>query len=282
MPDIATGASVRDGVATMESMRPPDETVRAPDGTPIAFSRSGSGPPLVLLHGSSGDHTSFRFVAPLLEDRFTVVVVDRRGRGASGDSPGAYRIDQEFADVAAIVDAIGGPVDVFGHSYGGTVALGAALLSSNLRRLVVYEADPGIPSLDDPIGARLEALDAAGDREGIVELVMTEFMGFRADELAAYRVSLVWPARVASAHTVLREIRAEGAWRPDPAAFAARALPALLLAGSESGGAERLGTQAVHDLLPGSTVVVLEGHGHGATLTAPEVVAAEVARFLMG
>jgi pimeloyl-ACP methyl ester carboxylesterase len=61
------------------------------------------------------------------------------GRGESGDSTNDYAIEQEFADIAAIVDSLAQPADLFGHSYGATVALGAASLARNLRRLILYQ-----------------------------------------------------------------------------------------------------------------------------------------------
>src|SRR5687768_6369257 len=113
------------------------------DGTPIAYRRSGEGPALVLVHGTAADHTRWQSILPALEERFTVYAIDRRGRGGSGDAP-TYAIEHEFEDVAAMVDAISGPVSLLGHSYGALCALEAALRTDNVRRLVLYE--PPIPT----------------------------------------------------------------------------------------------------------------------------------------
>ena len=78
---------------------------------------------------------------PAFEERFSVLAVDRRGRGESSDSDG-YEIEREFEDVAAVVDSLGESVNLLGHSYGALVALEAALLTENVRKLVLY--DPGI------------------------------------------------------------------------------------------------------------------------------------------
>ena len=61
--------------------------VTSADGTRIRFWTSGDGPPMVMVHGAMADHTTLALVAPLLEPRFTVHALDRRGRGASGDAP---------------------------------------------------------------------------------------------------------------------------------------------------------------------------------------------------
>ncbi|MCI0730931.1 MAG: alpha/beta fold hydrolase, partial [Chloroflexi bacterium] len=62
------------------------ETILSPDGTPIAYERSGAGAPLVLVHGTSAAHTRWAPIRPALEAHFTVYAVDRRGRGGSGDA----------------------------------------------------------------------------------------------------------------------------------------------------------------------------------------------------
>ena len=99
----------------------------------IAYRRSGEGPPLVLVHGTAADHSRWRPVLPALEERFTVHAIDRRGRGGSGDSDG-YAVEREFEDIAAMVDSLGESVNVLGHSYGGLLALEAALLTRNVRQ----------------------------------------------------------------------------------------------------------------------------------------------------
>ncbi|MGQ0717851.1 MAG: alpha/beta fold hydrolase [Pseudonocardiales bacterium] len=93
--------------------------VRSKDGTSIAYEKFGAGQPFVLVHGGISDRTYWAPVVPALAQRCTVLTVDRRGRGASGDAA-SYAIDREFEDVAAVVDAIGEPVHLLlGHSYGG-------------------------------------------------------------------------------------------------------------------------------------------------------------------
>ena len=70
--------------------------------------------------------TRFASFRPRLEDQFTVTTMDRRGRGHSGDNP-VYAIEREFEDVVAVVNAVGAPTLLFGHSYGAVCALGAAM-----------------------------------------------------------------------------------------------------------------------------------------------------------
>ena len=78
-------------------------TTTSRDGTRIAYWAGGQGPALVLVHGTTADHSRWETVLPLLEPEATVYTMDRRGRGQSGDAAD-YRIEDEGADVAAVVD----------------------------------------------------------------------------------------------------------------------------------------------------------------------------------
>ena len=143
------------------------------DGTEIAYWTGGDGPPLLLVHGTGGVHERFAPLLPYLVPHATVHVMDRRGRGASGDAP-VYALEREHEDVAAVVDAIaaasGSSVDVYGHSYGGECVFGAALLTDNIRRAVLYEGWPPVTPekvyFPRDVEERLDRLVAAGDRDG--------------------------------------------------------------------------------------------------------------------
>jgi pimeloyl-ACP methyl ester carboxylesterase len=216
------GPPVADATAVLEY-------VTSNDGTRIAYRRSGEGPPLVLVHGTTSAHWSFRLLLPTLVDRFAVYAVDRRGRGESGDR-GDYAIEREFEDVAAIVDSIEEPASLFGHSYGATVALGAALVAHNLHRLVLYEPAPGISGVPSADLERIENLVARDEREEAVVHAFRVF-GLTPEELEQMRASPTWSTRIAAAHTVAREVRAEEAYRVEPELFRDLATPALLLLG---------------------------------------------------
>lgn len=260
----------------------------SPDGTRIAWFRSGTGPPVVLVHGATADHTAWRTVAPRLGRSHTLYAIDRRGRGASDDTP-PYAIAREYEDVAAVVDAVARAerkaVDVIGHSYGGRVGLGAALLTQNARRLVVYEGAPapeGRSFHGEGVMARLEALAAADDREGLLTDFLGTVIGMTPDELTAYRESPTWATRVEAAPTLVREMWAEAAEEAGPERYAAIRIPVLQLIGGESGPLFTDGTWALDRLLPDGRVVVIPGAKHAAHHTHPERFVAEVLAFLDG
>src|SRR5215510_3497798 len=117
-------------------------TVRSKDGTPIAFDRSGTGPPLVIVDGALCYRASgpSKPLAALLTDRYTVFTYDRRGRGDSGDTK-PYLIDREIEDLDALIREAGGSAFVYGISSGAALALEAAIaLGDKIKKLAMYEA----------------------------------------------------------------------------------------------------------------------------------------------
>jgi pimeloyl-ACP methyl ester carboxylesterase len=225
-------------------------------------------------------------VGPRLGRWFTVHAIDRRGRGASGDTL-PYAIEREFEDVAAVAETLaaesGGPVPVFGHSYGGRCALGAALLGPAVARIICYEGAPAPPgrSYDpDETRIRLRARLAAGDLDGLLSDFMRHVVGISAAELAAYQADPIWPVRVAAAGTIPRELDAE----VDPAASLERLgavqQPVLQLLGSESRPIFGEAETALNDRLADGRIVEINGARHAAHHTHPDAVVAAVRTFL--
>jgi pimeloyl-ACP methyl ester carboxylesterase len=255
--------------------------VRSTDGTPIAVWVEGEGPPLVLVHGSIADHTTLEPLVAALRDGTTTFSLDRRGFGASGDAPG-YTIERDFEDVAAVVEAVadrvGGPVALWGHSYGANAAMGGAALSRRVSHLVLYEPSLGLPYPPGSIDA-IEAALARGDREAAIVGVLVDILELSDDEVAAMRATPLWPVRLAAAPTIPRECRAEEGWVYRPGQFAGIESPTLLLAGSDSVPVVAEATRRAAAAIPGARDRVLDGHAHFAHKTDPAMVAAIVRSF---
>jgi pimeloyl-ACP methyl ester carboxylesterase len=265
------------------------ESIASADGTRIAWWRSGEGPPLLLIHGATADHTTtWRYVRADLERRFTLHAMDRRGRGGSGDAA-EYALAREAEDVAAVVDAIhaevGAEVNVLGHSYGGLCALEAARLTSNMRRLVLYEGVylRGADSCDPRVLDRLEALLAAGDVEGMLVAMFRELVEMPPDEFEVVRANReAWAVRIANAPTLPRELRATVEYDFDAGRFTEMRTPTVLLVGEESPPREMESAIGVADGLPDGRVVVLPGQQHAAMYAAPDLFVEVVTRSLAG
>jgi len=265
--------------------------VGAPDGVQIAVFRSGDGPPLVLVHGATADHTTWRTSGPLLAARHALHAIDRRGRGASSDGePGTpYAIEREFDDLAAVVDAVaaeaGRPVDVVGHSYGGRIGLGAALRTANLRRLVSYEGAPpaeghGYQDADAGTVQRVERLVAAGRRDEALATFMRDIVGMPEPELAAFRADPIWPRRAAAIDTTIRELHAETSPAGSLATLGSVRQPVLQILGGASTAPFAQATAALDARLRNGRVVTIAGARRAAHHTHASEFVAAIEAFL--
>jgi len=257
------------------------ETVTSADGTRIAFWRTGSGPPLVLVHGGLCDHYAWYYVTPLLERHFTVYTFDRRGRGGSGDTQ-PYAPEREREDLAAILQAIGEPAHLLGHSAGGILALQTAERARDLLSLILYE--PGFivagtrePPAPDVLAAMLSRL-AAGDREGAMRIAMRESVGASETEIAALSSLPGWTRLLAVADAIPNDW---ALWQEPFIAGNVREMrtPTLMLVGSQSPQWLRQGTEAILAALPNARKVVFSGQGHSAMFTVPQLFAQAVIEF---
>jgi pimeloyl-ACP methyl ester carboxylesterase len=258
-------------------------TVTSKDGTSIAYWKTGEGPPLLLVHGTTADHsTTWRFVLPDLEKKFTVCAMDRRGRGSSGDGP-EYHLQREAEDVAAVIDAVGKSVHVLGHSYGALCAFEASLLTQNIHKMILYEGvslnrenaySPGFIE-------KLEKMLKAGETESMLITMFSELVGMPAEEIEMLRSQReAWDRRQKNATTMPRELKVDSEYTFVPERFKRMQTPTLLLVGGESPPRELENARAVADTLPNARVRVLEGQQHAAMYTVPDVFVNEVNRFL--
>jgi len=253
--------------------------VTSRDGTRIAVWIYGAGPPLVLVHGTFVDHTSWGLVVPFLIERCTVYAVDRRGREASGDSD-RYSVEADAQDVVAVVDSVGSPVSLFGHSLGGLVALEAALDTDEVERLILYEPSTG-GNARPGIIERLEEMLRKDDREGLLISALREVAGMSGDQIEQLRSLPTWPVQLAAAHTVPRELRAGAGYRFNANRFARLDTPTLLLRGEfDPAGWVEGSIAAVGNALPNARLRTLAGQAHVAQMTAPSVLADEVLGFM--
>ncbi len=257
------------------------ELISSSDGTPIACWHSGAGKPLLLVHGTSGDHLAWAPVLPALERHFSVWTMDRRGRGRSGDA-NSYAFERECEDIARVVDGIGGTVHLLGHSFGGLCALEAALLTANIGGLILYE--PSISLADSVWSAELDAtmqtLLKAGNPEEVLLLFFRDIVKAPPHEIAAMQGGPGWPGRIAAAHTIPRELESIDRYNFDPARFHALQVSTMLLLGGDSPPRRHRIAEKLHQALPFNQIKLLQGQQHSAMRTAPDLFVHAVTEFL--
>ena len=246
---------------------PTVHTVLSSDGTSIAYENEGNGQPLILLHGGSGTRRAWDTLRPHLVNDFDLYVPDRRGRGDSSDGDD-YSLAREVADLRALVDAVSGAPTVFGHSFGGLVALTAAP-EITIDRLVLYEPPVLVGEhSEDDLAARMEARLEAGQRQDAMQLFIEE-NGSVSDV-----TQLPWWPEEANFHlteTVIRENYEVEAFNVSD--IPTIDVPTVLLTGERSADHLRAGVTALDDHLDESQLIEIKNVGHVATETAPEKLA---------
>jgi pimeloyl-ACP methyl ester carboxylesterase len=254
--------------------------VPSKDGTSIAVECAGAGPNLVIVHGGIGDRGRWKPLFPFLASHFTVCAMDRRGRGASGDSAD-YSLQKEAEDVAAVANSRSGTVFVLGHSIGGVCALEAAFLTDKISKLVLYE-----PPLQDrnhsTVATKMENMVRAGESEQALVTFLQEIVMVSPKEIEEMKARPSWSERVAGIGKQIREIRALDRYRFDANRMRGLKVPTLLLTGSKTASPDlKRAISSLMDCLPNHSLIVFQGQEHNAMDTVPQEFAEAVTKFLL-
>lgn len=256
-------------------------SVPSADGTRIGYSRLGSGPTVVFVHGSISTHTDWMPVAKHLAHSFTCYVMDRRGRNRSGLGNSAYALDRECEDLAAMLAAAGPGAALVGHSYGAICALETALRFP-VPRLVVYEPPlpVGGPIAGEYLAPYADAI-ARGDMDAALDVGLVQFTRMPEAAIARMRASRAWPRLRVLAPTWTRELEVMDSLNPGVERYRAIACPVMLLAGSVSPEHPmKDAARALVKAMPEWRLELLPGLGHVGMRTAPATVAPLIAQFL--
>ena len=250
-------------------MRAGTLTVTSKDGTKIAYSKVGRGPVVVLVLGALNSKKSGDSLAKLLASRFTVISYDRRGRGESTDTV-PYAPQREVEDLRALIDEIGEPVFLYGHSSGAALALEAAIkLGKQVTKLAIYEA-PYALDADARKAAKeydrlLKKLLASG-RKGDAVALFVRFVGVSDKQVQALRRMSMWRGLEALAPTLAYDSDILGEGHSLPAALLAGiTTPTLVMHGSAGAPSMRDAAQAISEAIPKAQFRTLAGQKHGVS-----------------
>ncbi|MBT8226086.1 MAG: alpha/beta hydrolase [Dactylosporangium sp.] len=260
--------------------------VTSTDGSRIGYETLGAGPGLIVLSGALVRGADYRPLARALADSHTVHLVDRRGRGASGPQGHAYGVHTEVADLAAVVRDTGAPY-LFGHSYGGLIALRAAVTGAvQPRAIAAYE--PGA-SIDGSLPTWfLPAMHEAVARQRPARAMALLIKGLQVDgAISRLPLPLLTAASALMLTTFLRsfrqtidvlpaELSAAAALDGPASAYAGLPVRTHLMIGERGQRYLRDAATALGAASPGARLNVMPGLGHAGPLRAPDRMAAEL------
>ncbi len=251
---------------------------------------AGTGPGVVCIHSNAASSSQWRGLMDRLAPSFRVLAPDSYGAGKSPEWPSDRMISlaDEVALIEPVIAAAGAPVVLVGHSYGGAVALMAALAHpGRIRALALYE--PTLFSLLDPTVspnpadgirdavARSAAALEVGDADAAAGHFIDYWMGAGS---WAQTPALRKPPIVASIVNVRRWAHALTTEPTPLSSFQALDVPVLLMTGQRSPLSSLAVAARLAPVLPRVEQVEFDGMGHMGPITHADRVNDTIAGFL--
>jgi pimeloyl-ACP methyl ester carboxylesterase len=252
------------------------KTITSKDGTSIAFDQTGTGPAVILIGGGPNDRSANTSLAALLEQNFTVINYDRRGRGGSGMTE-PYSPDREVEDLDALIKAAGGSACVYGTSSGAAFGILAASRGLNIKKLALWEppfvVDDSRPAIPKDYKAQLSTMIAENRRGDALEYFFTQIVGMPAEFVAPMRQSPFWGYMENMAHVIVYEADVMGDYSLPRQRLAAINVPTLVIDGGTTPWISNA-ADAVADALSHGQRRTLNGQPHNvdAAVIAPVLV----------
>lgn len=253
-------------------------------GAQVAYSDRGTGEPIVLIHCSSASGKEWRSLCETLGRRFRPIAPDQWGCGRSDPwmGCGSFSLAEEAAPILRIIDRIGAPVHLVGHSYGGAVALRVARKRPQvIRSLTLVEpslfhllrqggaAEQGLfREIADVAGAVKEAV-TTGDYWGGMARFVDYWSGEGGWSTMSHEARVKMSQRLAKVVLDFRALFDEPATLEDYGTLAHRT---LILCGEHSPGPSRRIVEMLATVMPRAHIKRILGAGHMSPVTHPDDV----------
>ena len=255
----------------------------------LHYERRGTGDPLVLIMGMSGNATHWgEPFLELLERHFELVTFDNRGIGRSTPVAADFTIADMAQDTVALMDALDlRRAHVMGISMGGMVAQEVALAApERVRGLVLgctYPGGEGSSLAGPEVMQRLAGAMMSGDREGAIRAGWEANVssGFAADEGNWRRFHEVALQHPASVELIMRQMGAIGQ-HDTSARLESITAPTLVIHGTADEMLPFANAKLIADRIPNARLELFDGVGHLFFWERPEETASLVSEFLDG
>lgn len=251
------------------------------NGVNLYWELHGSnGEPMVLIHGSWGDHHNWDKVTGELSKTFRVLTYDRRGHSQSERLNQQGNMEEDVADLVALIEYLElAPAHIIGNSGGSAVALKTAAQRPELfRSLVVHEpalfgllkdvpeAQPFLQEVNNRIAAVVPLIEKGENEEAAKRFVETIAFGPGAWQELAPNVQQTF---VYNAPTFLDETKDPDSLNMDIDSLGRFTKPALLTSGTQSPPFFPMVLDQLEKALPNAKRIIFEGAGHVPHLSHP-------------
>jgi pimeloyl-ACP methyl ester carboxylesterase len=243
----------------------------------VAYSESGSGEPLILVHGGESDRHSFRTMFPYLGDGIRAIAYDQRDSGDSINSEAAYTITDLAQDLASLIDALGlEKAHLLGVSFGSVVAMHTAL--EHPERVASVSLVAGVPRAAELLERvrAISAMEPAERRDVMFDVLFTpEGLSNNPDLIALGRRALTDRPRE------LMERRLAAISQHDVIdRLPSMQVAALVVHGTDDPIAPLAMAELMAEAIPGAVLRTIPGGRHGISTEFADQVADFVREFL--
>jgi pimeloyl-ACP methyl ester carboxylesterase len=271
--------------------RTEEMTTAAVNGVRLAYEISGTGEiPLVMVHGGLESRRNWDWVVPHLADSFRVLTYDRRGYGDSERPSGQRSVQENVADLAALIEHLGlAPAWAAGQSFGGNIVIRlAADRPDLLRGITAHEPDLFSLVANDPaVAPMLEEFDrlnaavveriASGDHAGAAEQFVEEGLG---EGLWSKFPTEFRQMVIDETPNALDELNDPQGIVFDLESIRGFTGPALLTLGDETAPVFPPVITRLAEAMPSAEVRTFAGAGHAIMVEQPEDYAEAIAAFV--
>ena len=256
-------------------------------GGSLEYSVRGEGEPVLLIHGSVYADVFENMVSQPVLSNFQLITYHRRGYAGSTRATAPFTLEQQAADVIALLDRIGAQrAHLVGHSYGGSVALQVARqYPRRVASMVLLEA--AVPAMSPPDPKVMEGAQRAGELygQGNARGAIQHFSNVIApgswEAMTAAGATAMQEQAVADAGTFFEiELPALTQWQFGVQEAGTLQIPALVVVGGNSAAGFKAGQAALLRALPLAQEKVIDGVGHALQMEQPAAVAQTIAEFI--
>lgn len=244
------------------------------DGTSIAYSKTGSGPALILVDGAFcyREHGVTPRLVPLLSGYFTVYAYDRRGRGESSDQT-FYSIDKEIDDLISIIEITNEEPYICGISSGAGLLVQAFDKGIKAKRIALFEPPYVVTPTNDvappeEAEAKLKELVIQGKRGEAVQYFMTQVMGMPSWIVFLFKLfgKSQWQKNEAVAQTLAYDVEIMGNYSVPQNITQSINIPTVVIGGEKSPLKLKNAVIEIAKSIPKSQLCLLKGQSHNVNM----------------